>query len=145
MTWTSQTVETVLAYPKAIMTLHIPADIDGRRIIDAVRDSIEENKASNPETVLVEEHYYRDEEIYFVIGQQSMYPYKDLILAVDDAKGFTHFIRPTKSYKCIHVVSHHWRGEKYAVGYSDQQVVDACRHFRDQLRDRLNRPSQPGA
>lgn len=144
MTWTSKTVETVLSYPKAIMTFRIGSGVAGRKIIDAVCDIIEENRVINSEIALVEEHYYRDEEIYFVIGRQSMYPYEDLIITVNDASGFTDLIHPIKDYMCIQVVSHHWRGEKYPIGYGDQKVVDACRKFRDQLFIRLETQSQPG-
>ncbi|MEK7648695.1 MAG: hypothetical protein AAB400_02120 [Patescibacteria group bacterium] len=144
MTWTIQTIETVLSYPKAVMTLEIPGGASGRKIIDAARDSIEENKQANQSVDLVEEYYYRDDDILFVFGQQSLCPYEDIILAVDAGRDFTHLILPEGGYTRVRVISHEWPSRKLAVGYGDEQIAEACRHFRDQLASRLNIPSQPG-
>lgn len=137
-------METVLSYPKAIMTLEIPDGVNGQQIIDAAHAVVERNKMSHSEVGLVKDPYYRDDDVYFILGQDSKAPYEDLILSVVEAGSFTNLIHPEGGYTWVRVVSHHWPSRKYAVGYDDTQVVDACRQFRDELGKLLGTTSQPG-
>ncbi len=145
MNWTSETV-TVFAYPKAIMTLEIPSGVSGQQIIDAARAVVEKNQKANPEIKFATADYYRDDDTCFVVGQQSMYPYHDLVLSVEDAPtgNLTHLINPKGGYIFLRVESNRWNGEKYPVGYQDRDHVDSCKYFRDELGKLLNAPTQPG-
>lgn len=146
MNWTIKTEKTVLGYPKAIMTLKVPEGVSGLQIIDAARTVVEKNKAAVPEVSLVLDYYYRDDDTYFVVGQQSMHSCQDLILAVDDPStvNLTTLIHPKACYTLVRVDSHHWQGEKYGIHYKDIQIVDACRQFRDELKKLLNVTPPPG-
>ncbi len=145
MNWTSQTVETVLSYPKAVMTLKIPQGVSGQQIIDAAHAVVKKNRA-NLETQFVIDNYYRDDDVCLIVGRQSMDPSRDLVLSVRDAAtgNPTHLINPQGGYIFLRVESCQWEGRKYAINSGDHRIVESCRHFRDELGKLLNAPSQPG-
>lgn len=72
----------------------------------------------------------------YAIGCSSGYPYEDVVVTSDPNKSTD--IRLDQVYEQLYVKSFAFGGGKYAIAYTDDQIVHAVREFRDQLQQKLD-------
>lgn len=99
--------------------------VTGQQIVDAVR-----SLAGNG---FVEKKSVVEDLVVLTIGRSSDYPYEDVIILVDGSTK----LELSAQYTQVSVVATEWPGSKYAVGYSDDSVINSVRKFRDQLEKKL--------
>lgn len=82
-----------------------------------------------------------DEGVHYEIGVNSEYPYRDLVIAGGEPTEQALMLGQT--YSRIFVVRKEHGGMKYAIGYTDQTVIEAMTEFRDMLLHELEAPQPP--
>lgn len=113
---------------KAKFRINLTKPITGQEIADAAK------KVAGDE-YHQELAFVDDDGEVFQIGQNSSYPYKDLVIGVGpDAKPE---VAMGAEYTEAYVLSWEHSGEKYAIVYSNDDIVNAVRSFRDEIQAAL--------
>lgn len=106
--------------PLAVVTVRFDKQpATGIQLAALVKQVVEQGES----TFVVQHRYYDGDVMSF--GQTSGYPY-DHIRVTPTLDGPA-FFSPEENYAEVKVTSHSWGGSVYAVGYSNQSVIDAVK------------------
>lgn len=110
------------------LRVNLTKPVTGKAIADAVRQ-------------IADLDYYQeiifagDEVILYHIGRNSSYPFEDLLIGV--GPNATPKVAMKAVYDEVYVLSWEHSGLKYAVRYTDTDVVNALSTFRDLIQAAL--------
>jgi hypothetical protein len=106
----------------ASSTIH--TTVTGQQLIDAVTAIAKH---------LVSERDYINGNDVHALGQTSSYPYRHIIVRPENEP----YVDPTRTYSNVVVSEHNWGGSTYAVGYTQDSVIEAVKEFVEKLRTEL--------
>jgi len=134
-----------MSVTEVLMTVVLRKEMMGKDIVESVKKSIDKESADYYEV-----KSYIDGKVLFTVGQESQYPFMDLLVyvyyspysekdlvLVDGRKHQSFNIDLEESYNYIAIQAHTWPGFKYPIGYNDDSVVEAVKSFRDKLKVEL--------
>jgi hypothetical protein len=108
--------------PLAVVTVRFDKQpVSGIQLAALVKRVVEQNSGR----FIVQHRYYNGDVMSF--GQTSGYPYDHIrVVPSIDAPAF---FSPEKNYTEVKVTSHSWGGSVYAIGYSNQSVIEAVKRL----------------
>ncbi len=109
---------------KAKLLVNLANTVTGQQVADAVQQIAGREYHQEVSTVT-------DDGSLYQIGQNSDYPYKDIAIGV--GPNAIPEVAMELRYDEIYVLSWEYSGEKFAIGYNDNDVVEAVKSFRDKL------------
>ena len=109
---------------KVKLRIKLPQAVTGQAIANAVKQ-VADNYEQSISVVT-------DDGISYLIGQNSEYPYKDAVIGVGPEA--TPEVIMNGTYDEVYVLSWEFGGMKYAVGYTDDSIIEAVRDFRDKVQ-----------
>jgi hypothetical protein len=117
---------------EVIMTVRHGGAITGQEIMDAVKFLTNDEYYAKKAKVI-------DDLVLYHVGRKSSYPYENVIIAVGE--NYNTLIDPIQTYDQVAVMFYEWPdegGSFYAVGYTDDTVIESVQRFRNQLETQLS-------
>lgn len=113
---------------KVLMTVKVERPVKGEEIIQVVKQCAGGDYREDKNWV--------DDKTFFVVGRGGPWPYKHLVVVVDVDYNETK-IDPDAAYYHVGVKDWGWDSIVYAIGYTDEDIRNSLKSFRDRLQAAL--------